>query len=97
LVELKAVVGVVPREQERHAERSETTILRVGLLVVANVLNKLLDRNVLLVLVLVPACAKAGLIDEDVGVCGETRDRARRVLTKLVRLLGRLKEPRASA
>ena len=88
LVQLEAVVGIVAGEEEGNAEGAEAAILGVGLLVVADVLDELLDGDVLGVLVGVPASAKAGLVDEDVGVGGQAGHGAGGVVAELVGLLG---------
>ena len=86
LVQLEAVRLVVPREQERHAERAEAAVLRVRLLVIAHVLDQVLYGYRLLVLVCVPARAEPGLVDQYVGVGRQAGYRAGRVRTELVRL-----------
>jgi len=80
------VIFVVSREQEGHAERAESSVLRVSLLVVAHVLDQVFDGDGLLVLVGVSAGAEASLVDEDVGVGGQAGDGAGRVGAEFVGL-----------
>ena len=88
LVQLEAVVGVVSGEEEGDAEGSEAAVLGIGLLVVADVLDELLDGDGLGVLVGVPTGAEAGLVDEDVGIGGQAGHGAGGVVAELVGLLG---------
>lgn len=64
------MMDIVSREQKCDTEGSEASVLRVGLFVVADVFDQLFDGDWFGVLVLVPASAEAGLVDEDVGICG---------------------------
>mmetsp|Transcript_23458 Transcript_23458/g.54496 ORF Transcript_23458/g.54496 Transcript_23458/m.54496 type:complete len:227 (-) Transcript_23458:76-756(-) len=86
LVELEAVLGIIAGEQKGHAKGSEPTVLRVGLLVITDVLHELLDGNGFLVLVPIPTSPQSGLIHEDVGIGRETRDIASDVRTQFIRL-----------
>ena len=72
LVELEAIVLVPSREQKGDSEGSKASILRVCLLVVADLLHHLLERHRLLVVVQVPLRREPRALDEDIGVCGES-------------------------
>jgi hypothetical protein len=91
VVQLEAVVRVVARIQERHAERAQactastahrgrgarrTAVLRVALLEVAHARDELLNGDVLRVREQVLLRGRARVVDERVGVRGEARDAA---------------------
>ena len=67
---------IISREQEGHSERTQSAVLRIGLFVIADVLDEVFDGDGFLVLVAVSAGAETGLVDEDVGVGGEAGDGA---------------------
>ena len=71
---------IVPRKQKGDSKRPQSSVLGIGLFVVADVFDELFDGDGFAVLELVAAGFEAGLVDEDVGVCCEARDVAGGVL-----------------
>ena len=49
-IQLELVHRIVPREEERDAERTQTSILSVSLLHITDTLDKLFDWHILVVL-----------------------------------------------
>mmetsp|Transcript_8278 Transcript_8278/g.20441 ORF Transcript_8278/g.20441 Transcript_8278/m.20441 type:complete len:214 (+) Transcript_8278:375-1016(+) len=87
MVELVSVLLVPARVEEGHAEGPHATELRVPLLYVAEPPHELLHWHRLLVSEEVLLGCESGLVDEDVGVGGEPRHRARDMVVELVHLL----------
>lgn len=74
LIKLKAVVLVISRKQKCNSKRPQSSILGIRLFVVTDVFYQLFDGDLFEILVLVPAGAEAGLVNEDIGVGCETGD-----------------------
>lgn len=77
---------VVSSKQKGDTKGTESTILSITLFVVAHVFDKLFDGNGFLILILIPSCSQAGLINENIGVGRQSSNIACGVMTKLVRL-----------
>mmetsp|Transcript_18545 Transcript_18545/g.40127 ORF Transcript_18545/g.40127 Transcript_18545/m.40127 type:complete len:232 (+) Transcript_18545:106-801(+) len=63
LIQLKPMLFIIPRKQERYPERPQSSVLSVGLFVVTDVFDEVFDGDGFLVLVGVAAGAEAGLVD----------------------------------
>lgn len=70
MVELELALVVVSGVDEADTERSQTTVLGVALLEVAQTSHQLLAGDLLVVGQEVALCGLAGVVDEDVGVGG---------------------------
>ncbi len=81
-------MNVIPCKKKGYTERAKSTVLSVGLFVIANMFDEVLDGDRFLVLVGVTTGTETCLVDEDVGIGGETSDGACCVGAKFVGFFG---------
>mmetsp|Transcript_18571 Transcript_18571/g.37742 ORF Transcript_18571/g.37742 Transcript_18571/m.37742 type:complete len:225 (+) Transcript_18571:176-850(+) len=87
LVQLETKVLVPARPQKRYAERPQPSKLSVSLLSVTDVDDELLDRNGLLICQGVALGSQTCVVDQDVGIGGDSRHSAGQMVINLVHLL----------
>lgn len=83
--------GIPACQEEGDTEGSKTSILSVGMLIVAYVLYELFDGDGMLELVFIPPRTETCLVDEGVSVGGKTCHAARYVGREWIRLVGRFR------
>jgi hypothetical protein len=81
VIELELSAGVPTRIDERHTERSETTVLSVALLEIAEPPHKLFARDIFVVSEKVALGNLSRVCDEDVGIGCHSGDGADHVAT----------------
>ena len=86
MVQLEALDGIIAGIHHTNTVRSAGAVLSVEMLLIAEVLDELLNVNWLGMRVQVPLTVKAGLIHEEVSVGNNTRNRRQNVVINFVEL-----------
>jgi hypothetical protein len=68
------MMRIVPDKEKGYSKGTHSSILRVGLFVIAHVFHQLFDGDWFTVLILVAAGSESRLFDENVGVGCEAGD-----------------------